>query len=107
MTRAFSTFTHSVVHAVQCLISGGSLPPLAASLAINLLVQPDVHARGIIAVAGITELLGEFFPRAEAGIDIERLHQVDDRGAPFQFFLLGGDRLVQDGRDIDGCGRSR
>src|SRR5882672_11431414 len=73
-----------------------------------LLVQPDVHAGGIIAVTGVTELLGKVLARTEAGIDVERLHQVDDRGAPCQLFALCGSCLVHDGCDIDGlCRRSR
>ena len=64
-------------------------------------MQPDVHGRGIVGVAGVTEFGRQFLARGEAGVDIERLHQVDDRGAPFQLFALGGDRLVEDGGDID------
>jgi hypothetical protein len=54
--------------------------------------------RGIVGVAGIAELLAD----AEAGIDIERLHQIDDRGSPFQLLLFGGDRLIQDGGNVHG-----
>jgi hypothetical protein len=64
-------------------------------------VKPDVHARGIVGIAGVTKLLCKFFAGRKTGVDIERLHQIDDRGAPFQLFLLGGNRLVQDWRDID------
>src|ERR1700681_26058 len=84
------------------------LAAVGGKLDHDLLLQPDVHGGGIIAVAGVAELLRELLARGEAGIDIERLHQVDDRGAPFQLFALGGNRLVEDGRDVDGCrGRSR
>jgi hypothetical protein len=68
-------------------------------------MQPDIHAGGIVGVAGVAELLGELLARRDAGIDVERLHQVDDRGAPCQLFFLAGNRLVEDGRDIDGLRR--
>src|SRR2546423_14812963 len=38
---------------------GRQLAAIGGELRHHLLVQPDVHARGIIAVAGIAELLGE------------------------------------------------
>src|ERR1700716_695806 len=84
------------------------LAAVGGKLDHDLLVQPDVHGGGIIAVAGVAEFLRKLLARGEAGIDIERLHQIDDRGAPFQLFALGGNRLVEDGRDVDGCrGHSR
>jgi hypothetical protein len=74
----------------------------------HLLVQPDIHAGGIIGIAGVAEFPGKLLARSKAGVDIERLHQIDNRGAPLQFFFLGRGRLVQDRSDIDGlsrCGR--
>ena len=54
------------------------LAAIGRELRHHLLVQPDIHARGIIGVAGIAELLGKLLPRGKTGIDVERLHQVDD-----------------------------
>jgi len=42
------------------------------------------------------QLIGELLAQS-AGIDVERLHQIADRGPPFQLFLLGGDRLSRIG----------
>jgi hypothetical protein len=86
---------------------GRQLAAIRRKLGHHLLVQPDVHAGGIIAVAGVTEFLGKLLAGAEAGIDVKRLHQIDDRGAPCQLFTLGGSRLVHDGCDIDGLCRRR
>ena len=78
-----------------------SLAAVRDQLHHHLPVQPDIHACGIIAVTGVTEFLRKLLACTEAGVDIERLHQIDDRGAPFQLFALGGNGLVQNGRDID------
>src|SRR5690242_2811370 len=87
------------------------LAAIGGELAHHLLVQPDVHAGGIIGVAGVAELLGKLLARREAGVDVERLHQVDDGVLPVELLALGGDGLVEDGSDIDrlrrrgrGCG---
>src|SRR5689334_22373851 len=84
------------------------LAAIGGELGHDLLVQPDVHAGGVVGVTGIAKLLGEFLAGGEAGVDVERLHQVDDRGPPFQLLMLGGHRLVQDRRDVDALrGRRR
>src|SRR5581483_10479714 len=86
---------------------GRQFSAVGGKLRHHLLVQPDVHGGGIIGVAGISQLLRQILARGEAGIDVERFHQVDDRGAPRQFLVLGSDRLVEDRCDIDGLrGRS-
>ena len=41
------------------------LAAIGRELRHHLLVQPDIHARGIIGVAGIAELLGKFLARGE------------------------------------------
>src|SRR5258707_15887765 len=46
------------------------LAAVRSELRHHLLVQPDVHARGIVGVAGVTELLRKFFARGKAGVDI-------------------------------------
>src|SRR5438105_961400 len=76
-------------------------------LAHHLLVQPDVHAGGIIGVAGVAELLGELLAGRKAGIDVERLHQVDDGVFPIELLPFGSNRLVEDGSDVDGLRRCR
>src|SRR5205085_8933135 len=73
----------------------------------HLLVQPDVHAGGIVGVAGVAELLGKLLARRETGVDVERLHQVDDGVLPVELLSLGGDRLVEDGSDVDRLCRRR
>jgi len=97
MTRAL--VVTAIVRSVLDL--GRQLAAIGRELGHHLLVQPDVHAGRIVGVAGVAELLGELLARGEAGVDIERLHQVDDRGPPLQLLPLRGDRLVEDGRHID------
>src|SRR5262245_31495522 len=90
------------------------LAAVGGELGHHLLVQPDVHAGGIIGVAGVAELLGKLLARREAGVEVESLHQIDDGVLPVQLLLLGRDRLVEDGSDVDclrrgcrgSCGRA-
>src|SRR6202022_4998940 len=56
---------------------GRQLAAIGSELGHHLLVQPDIHAGGIVGVAGIAEFLGELLARGKAGVDVERLHQVD------------------------------
>src|SRR5262245_26960878 len=42
------------------------LAAIGRELGHHLLVQPDVHAGGIVGVAGVAELLGKFLARREA-----------------------------------------
>ena len=104
--RPASPRAFAVVDEASVLDFRRQLAAIGGELGHHLLVQPDVHARGIIAVAGVAELLGELLARREARIDVERLHQVDDRGAPLQLFALGFDSRVEDRCDIDGCRRA-
>src|ERR1700722_1688736 len=84
---------------------GWQLATIGSELGHHLLVQPDVHAGGVAGVAGVAKFLRQLLARGKTGMDIARLHQIDDRGPPLQLFALGLDRLVQDGRDIDGLSR--
>src|SRR5689334_397649 len=52
---------------------GRQLAAIGGELGHHLLVQPDVHARGVVGVTAIAELLGQLLARSEAGIDVERL----------------------------------
>src|SRR4029453_19115516 len=63
---------------------------------------------------GVAELLGKLLACRKAGVDVESLHQIDDGVLPVQLLLLGRDRLVEDGIDVDclrrgcrgSCGRA-
>jgi hypothetical protein len=44
---------------------GRQLATIRREFGHHLLVQPDVHAGGIIAVAGVAEFLGKFFARGK------------------------------------------
>src|SRR5262249_38485634 len=81
------------------------LAAIGRELGHHLLVQPDIHGRGIIGVTGVAKLVSELLACAEAGIDVEGLHEVDDRGPPFELLALGLRSLVDDLRDIDTLGR--
>src|SRR5262249_9647112 len=60
----------------------------------DLLVQPDVHFRRAVERALVAKLLRQLLARAETAVEVEQLHQVDDRLFPVQFFTLAvGDLL--------------
>src|ERR1700733_14821397 len=84
---------------------GWQLAAIGSEFGHHLLVQPDIHAGRVVGVAGVAKFFRQLLARGKTGIDIERLHQIDDRGTPLQLFALGLDRLVQDGRDVDGLSR--
>src|ERR1700761_7491175 len=65
---------------------GWQLAAVGGELGHHLLVQPDVHAGGIVGVAGVAEFFRQFLACGKTGIDIERFHQINDRGAPLQLF---------------------
>src|SRR6185312_579885 len=86
---------------------GRQLATVGGQLGHDLLVQPDIHAGGIVAVARVAKFLRELLACRKARIDVERLHQVDDRGAPLQLLALGLDGLIEDGCDVDSRSRCR
>src|SRR5262245_4278183 len=61
----------------------------------HLLVQPDVHRRGAVERAGIAEFLRQLLACAEAAVQLEKLHQIDDRCVPVEVLVL----LVGEPRD--------
>ena len=91
---------------VRPLRSAGTLPPFSASLVHDRLVQPDVHRGAVVGVAGIAQLVGEIGARLQAAVEIEQLHQVDDRGLPVQLLRVLGCHLGQDGGHVDRRRRS-
>jgi hypothetical protein len=48
----------------------------------DLAMQPDVHLGAVVHVAGVVKLSGQLLPGLQAAVEVERLHQVDDRGFP-------------------------
>src|SRR5258708_2126882 len=64
-----------ILSAGSVLDLGRQLAAIGRELGHHLLVQPDVHAGGVVGVAGVAQLLGEFLARRETGIDVERLHE--------------------------------
>jgi len=83
----------------------GQLASAGGELGHDLLVQPDIHAGGIIGVAGIAQLLGKFLSCGEARIYVERLHKVDNRSPPFQLLMFCRDGFIQNRRHIHGLCR--
>ena len=61
----------------------------------DLLVEPNIHGRRIVLVAGKMKLPGKLFARRKAGIEIEQLHQVDDRMPPVELLLVARGKLVE------------
>jgi hypothetical protein len=67
----------------------------------HLLVQPDVHGGGIAGIPGVVQFLRQFLAGLQAGIDVQQLKQVDDRGAPVQRLPGLGGFGIENGLDID------
>src|SRR5215204_2867814 len=85
----------------SCLEIVRHLAAARRKLGHDLLVQPDVHGCGVVRVAGVAQLLGEVLARGEAAVEIEQLHQVDDRAAPIELLLVFRGALRQHGLDVD------
>src|SRR4051794_3810077 len=64
--RGSSEVTRCPLERASVLDLRWKLAPIRRQLRHHLLVQPDVHARGIIAVARVPEFLCQFFSRGEA-----------------------------------------
>src|SRR5262249_11461828 len=54
----------------------------------QLLVEPDVHCGRAVERAGIAELPRQLLARAEAAVQLEELHQIDDRCVPIEVLVL-------------------
>lgn len=67
----------------------------------HLLVQPDVHRRGIIFVTGVAELGREFFACLQAGIHTHEFHQIYDRFLPIESLGIFRSHLCEDGVYVD------
>ena len=75
------------------LRSAGTLPPFAASFCMTCLCSQMFIDAESFDVAGVAELLGQLLARAEAAVELEQLHQIDDRFAPVELFLVLGGKL--------------
>src|SRR5258705_8437504 len=73
----------------------------------HLLVQPNIHAGGVAGITGVAEFHGKLLASAQAGVNVERFHQIDNRRSPLQLFLLVSDGLIENRCDIDGLCRRR
>ena len=66
----------------------------------DLLLQPDIHRRRAIESAGVAELLRQLLARAEAAVQFEQLHQIDDGVFPIEIFALLGGELGKNPVDV-------
>jgi len=71
----------------------------------DLLMQPNVHRRGILHAPSVVELCSKLFAGGEAAVQFENLHQVDDRLAPIEILRRSFRELVHDRGDVDLGGR--
>jgi hypothetical protein len=81
----------------------GDLAAVLRELLHHLLVQPDIHRRRIVRVTAIVQFGSKLFARREARVEIEKLHEIDNRLLPVELFLVVGRELGEDGGDIDSC----
>ena len=60
-------------------------------------MQPNVHAGRVVRVAGVIELLREFFSRRQAAIHANQLHEIHDRSAPVELLRIFLRHVIQHG----------
>ena len=75
--------------------SSGTLPPFSASFTMTCLWSQIFIDAEIVLVAGKMKLLGELLARRKARIEIEQLHQIDDRMPPVELLLVARGKLVE------------
>ncbi len=80
---------------------GRHLAAVFFQLVHHLLVQPDVHGRGIALVAGVVQLVGQVLARLQAAVDVQQLHQVDDGGAPVELLAVLRRHAIEHLLDVD------
>ena len=83
--------------------SSGTLPPFSTSFCITCLCSQIFIDAEIVCVTAIAEFGSKLFARREAQVEIEKLHQIDNRLLPVELFLVVGRELGEDGGDIDSC----
>ena len=71
----------------------------------HLFVQPDVHRRRVVLVAGIVQLGGERAARRQAAVEIQHFQKIDDRMFPVEPLVMLGGKRGQHRVDIDGRDR--
>ena len=74
--------------AISCLKAFGHRAATLGKLRHDLLVQPQVHFGRAIEGAGVAEFLGQLFAGAKAAVELQQLHQIDDRLLPVEIFAL-------------------
>lgn len=71
----------------------------------DLLMQPNVHRRGILHASSVVELRGKLFASGEAAVQFEKFHQVNDRLAPIEILRRSFGEVIHDRGDVDLGGR--
>src|SRR5262249_41484457 len=67
----------------------------------DLLVQPDVDCSSIVFVAGVVQFFCKLLARRETAVELEKLHEINDRPSPLELFLVLTGELRQDVLDVD------
>src|SRR5689334_23683092 len=71
-------------------------------------MEPHIHARRIVCIAGVVEFLRKLFTCSETAVEIESFHQIDDGRPPGEFFTFCGCCFIDDSSYIDClCGSTR
>src|SRR5581483_10477793 len=76
-------------------------PAARGQLAHHLTVQPHIHARGILWIAAVAELVRERLAILETRIEVHQLHQIDDGALPVQLLAAGGGLLIEHRLDVN------
>src|SRR6516165_8623433 len=66
-----------------------------------LLMQPDVHRSRVLGVARVVQLFRQLLARGKAAVQIEQLHQINDRVSPIELLLVLASEILEHGFDID------
>src|SRR5262249_8557000 len=84
----------------SCLETVRHFAAALGKLCHDLLLQPDVHRRRAIKGPGVAEFLRQLLASAEAAVQFQQLHQIDDRGFPIKIFILLVGEFRKDRFDI-------
>ena len=89
-----------VAASLLCLETIRHLAAALGELDHDLPVQPEIHLGGAIEGAGIAEFLCQLLARAEAAVQFQQLHQIDDRLSPVEIFFLIVVQPLENGLDV-------
>src|SRR6476661_10040815 len=87
--RSFRSAARARGHACSCALEAlRYLAPALREPGHDLLVQPDIHVGGAVELAPVAKFLCQLFAGTEAAVQLQELHQIDDRLVPIEVLIL-------------------